>query len=329
MPRPDATHPARRGRRRRQPPTQPRLSPEYLRTVHRVFGSAGDRFAADLPRTLAACERRFAITVGAPYDLSYNYVCAATRREGTPVVLKLAPPQHAENTLAAEAEVLRQVDGRGAVRVLDEDHILGAILLEAAVPGARLTELVLAGHDGRATAVAADVMRGFRQAPPVGHGFPTLDDYAQAFGRHRDMYGSPGPLPGDALDAGERLYAELTASQAEPVLLHGDLHHDNILSGQRDPWLAIDPKGLIGEPAYEVGAFLRNPWQLLELPDPQRLVNRRVDQLVELLDLPVDRVRGWGYAVNVLSAVWDVDDPEDLDDGWRWPLTCAELVGRP
>src|SRR5438128_12681264 len=94
------------------------------------------------------------------------------------------------------------------------------------------------------------------------------------------------------LEEAETLYAELSASMAEPVLLHGDLHHDNILSATRQPWLAIDPKGLIGEPAYEVGAWLRNPLpQLLHMPQPGRILARRVDQFAEELGLERTRVR--------------------------------------
>lgn len=313
---------------------RPPLPAEFQRKLRQVFGSVGVRFAEDLPAILAACERRFAVSAGVPYDLSINYVCAATRYDGSAAVLKVAP-LHEENSLAAEAEVLRCAAGRGSIRVLDADAGLGALLLEAAVPGTALTRLVLDGHDEVATAIAARVMRGFRHPPPPAHGFPTLADYALAFGGHRHLYGGSGPLPAAAVDTAERLYAELIASQADPVLLHGDLHHDNILAagGSRPGgagWLAIDPKGVVGEPAYEVGAFLRNPWQLLELPDPQRLVTRRVDQLAEALELPVERVRGWGYAVNVLSAVWSVDDPNRLDEeGWRWSLACAELIGHP
>ena len=77
---------------------------------------------------------------------------------------------------------------------------------------------------------------------------------------------------------------------APPVVLHGDLHHFNILAAERQPWLAIDPKGVVGEPVYETGALLRNPWpDLLSLPDPGRILARRVDQLAE--ELGFDRAR--------------------------------------
>ena len=126
------------------------------------------------------------------------------------------------------------------------------------------------------------------------------------------------------VEEAEGLFAELLASQAAPVLLHGDLHHDNILSATRAPWLAIDPKGVIGEPAYEVGALLRN-WQptLFAMADPARATARRVDQLAEALGIDRACIRGWGLAQAVLSAWWTI---EDSGYGWEPTIACADLL---
>ena len=83
---------------------------------------------------------------------------------------------------------------------------------------------------------------------------------------------------------------------SSPVLLHGDLHHDNILSAERAPWLAIDPKGLVGEPAYETGAWLRNSHpELLNSPHPARTLARRIDQLAAELNSERARIHGWAW----------------------------------
>jgi streptomycin 6-kinase len=136
--------------------------------------------------------------------------------------------------------------------------------------------------------------------------------------------GRTGPFPRALVEEAESLLAELLAAQAAPVLLHGDLHHDNILSAERAPWLAIDPKGVIGEPAYEVGALLRN-WQptLFAMPHPGRVTARRVDQLAEMLGIDRYRIRGWGLAQAVLSAWWTI---EDGGDDWAPTIACAELL---
>ena len=121
-----------------------------------------------------------------------------------------------------------------------------------------------------------------------------------------------------------KLFAELLGSMAAPVLLHGDLHHGNILAAERQPWLALDPKGVIGEPAYEVGAWLRNPWPgLLAGPHPRQILVQRVAQFVAELGCDRARIVGWGRAQAVLSAWWNF---EDHGDGWAWGMACAELL---
>jgi streptomycin 6-kinase len=126
------------------------------------------------------------------------------------------------------------------------------------------------------------------------------------------------------VETAEGLFAELLSSMDELVLLHGDLHHYNILSAEREPWLAIDPKGVVGEPAYELGAWLRNPVpHVFSWPDARQVTARRVDQFAELLGLDRQRIIGWGIAQAVLSAWWDY---EDVGRGWEDVLACAEWL---
>ncbi len=106
-----------------------------------------------------------------------------------------------------------------------------------------------------------------------------------------------------------------------PVLLHGDLHHDNILSADREPWLAIDPKGVVGEAEYEVGAFVRN--RLFAGPKPEMLLARRVDQFVDELGFDRERIVGWSLAQAVLSAWWSFEDSGHV---WNEAIACAELL---
>jgi len=98
------------------------------------------------------------------------------------------------------------------------------------------------------------------------------------------------------------------ASQGEPVLLHGDLHHYNILSSQREPWLAIDPKGVIGEREYEIGALMRNP--ISKKLTKKTLVNR-LDKITELTGFDKQRLLHWSIVQTVLAACWCIDDGTD------------------
>jgi len=99
------------------------------------------------------------------------------------------------------------------------------------------------------------------------------------------------------------MFAELAESQRTRCLLHGDLHQANILFDDQRGWLAIDPKGVVGEPAYEFGAMLRNP--------KVELAKRRVAIIAERLGLDRKRVEAWAYAQAVLSAVWCIEDGDD------------------
>jgi streptomycin 6-kinase len=199
------------------------------------------------------------------------------------------------------------------------------MLLEYLQPGTLLSTLE---DDVKATSIAASVMRQMWRPLPPEHPFPSVSDWGKGFVRLRQHYqGGNGPFSPALLAEAETLFAELTASMAEPVLLHGDLHHENILAATRQPWLAIDPKGLIGEPAYETGALLRNQLSVvLDSSQPRRIMARRVDQLVEELSLERARVRGWGLAQAVLSVWWNIEDFGVLEDYDMATLACAELL---
>ena len=88
---------------------------------------------------------------------------------------------------------------------------------------------------------------------------------------------------------------------------HGNPHHDEVRSGTRDPWLAIDPHGLVGDPGYEVGSILFNPDPDDRDPALTALVPARLRQLSAALGEPVDRLAAWGFVKAVLSEVWTAD----------------------
>ncbi len=129
----------------------------------------------------------------------------------------------------------------------------------------------------------------------------------------------PEKLVGEA----EALFGELLLSEGEPLLLHGDLHQENILSAGRRTWLAVDPKGVVGEAAYETAALLHNPVGALDAPDPKVLLKRRLDVLSGELKLNRARVRCWGLAQAVLAAYWSLEDGGRV---WDAALAFAGLL---
>lgn len=285
------------------------IDPAFARRQSEVFGDAGRDWIARLPSLLDAWCERWSITLDAPYALSYNYVAPATRGDGTRVVLKAGVPH---DDIAHEFAALRHWDGDGAVRVLESDTDAGVALLEHVEPG----EPILSLDDDAATQIAAGLMRRVAAHPlPTGHAFPTVADWGRAFALLRARHDGRGLDPVALYDRGEVLYRELALAPGPRALLHGDLHHYNILRATREPWLIIDPHGVIGPPAFEVGTWMRNPMGLLQLDrsaaEVRATLNTRLGIFAEALGIDRALLRDWSIAVCCLSAAWSDESSHD------------------
>jgi streptomycin 6-kinase len=275
------------------------LIPEALaRNVGEAWGDPGREWLRELPGVAAGVLRDWELTAGEPYELSFNWVVPVRRADGTPAVLKLGVPQSGH--LTSEATALTFFGGRGAVEVLAYDAARGALLIERAEPGTMVRELV-PERDEQATAVLIDTMRRLHRPPPPGLALEELSGRTESFAAHLRRF-APGddPVPRYLVERAGRLFGELCATATERVVLHGDLHHDNVLAAGREPWLAIDPHGVIGDPGYELGAMLYNPLSYSVVG----LLPSRIEQLADGLAMPVERVVAWGFAQAVLSMVW-------------------------
>lgn len=292
----------------------------WAQTVSNVHGERGERWLAEFPELRKRCARRWNLTLGPPVpDLSYNYVAPAVDVHGREMILKLGVPNKETIT---EIAALNHYGGRGCARLYDADPEAGALLLERLQPG---TMLVTVEDDEQATRIAAEVMQELWQPAPRCHAYPSVADWGRGLRRLRlEFDGGSGPYPERLVALAESLFADLLASQAAPVVLHGDLHHYNILQAERAPWLAIDPKGVVGEPAYEVGAILRNPLpQVATWPELAQIQARRVAILAEMAGFERERVAGWGVAQAVLAAWWSYEDHGESDETM---IACAEAL---
>jgi len=297
----------------------PPLPGKFAQTILELHGAKGRAWLEGLPALIATCAQRWSLTILPPFPLSYHYVAPAEDASRGQYVLKLGVP---EPLLANEISALRHFAGGGAARLVYGDAQSGVLLLERLLPGRRLTDLM---DDEEATRIAAGVMHQLWKPPPAEHNFPTAARWAAGMERLRAEFdGGCGPFPVALVERAEALFAELLPSSADPVLLHGDLHHENILYDHQRGWLAIDPQGVIGEPAFEPGALLYNPLpHIAAWPDLPRLLCRRLDLLTEVLNLDRQRLHGWGLARAVLSAWWDY---EDHGHGWEAVITVAEVL---
>jgi streptomycin 6-kinase len=298
------------------------LPDDFVRNVRGAF-AGGAAWLERLPDLLSFCREHWGLTLGPPFaPLSYNYVAPAALPGGETAVLKLGAPN---DELRAEIAALRLYDGRAICRLLDADAERGILLLERVQPGRMLTTVA---DDAAATRQAAAVMRRLWRPLPAVHPFPTVADWGRGFARLRaEFAGGAGPFPPRLAAMAETLFADLLASSAEPVLLHGDLHHYNILAGEREAWLAIDPKGVAGEPAYEVGALIRNPLDVETWPDLEPIMARRFDILAEVLEMDRGRLLRWSLAQEVLSAWWSYEDTGDAPGEMRLATLLAEMIG--
>lgn len=188
------------------------------------------------------------------------------------------------------------------MRLLRGDVGRGALLLERSQPGEPATSLV-PDHDEDAVAAAVGVLRRLHQPPPPGCRLPDLSGQGAAFSEYLQTHPGAGP-PRSLVVRASALFDELFASSTRTVVLHGDLHHDNLLSAVREPWLAIDPHGVVGDRGYDVGSLLFNPHLDRRDDELLSLVPARVEQLADGMALPVDDVVAWGFVKAVLSEVW-------------------------
>lgn len=235
------------------------------------------------------------------------------RVDGSQAVLKVNFP---EPESEHEAEALACWDGTGAVRLYARGDERRALLVEHCLPGMQLWEV----DEGHADEIAASVLEQLWQAPPTGV-FRTLVTEAarwaaelpenwEAFGR---------PFERELLDEAVEFLGSSTSTPDDAVVLHQDLHGGNILRSERG-WLAIDPKPLVGERAFDLASLLRDRRdELTDDPDATARIRRRLDFLSDRLGLDRDRVRGWGIAH---ALAWGFEGNEVLADH----IECARLL---
>ena len=227
-------------------------------------------------------------------------VIAFGRRDRQPVVVKVIKNTGDEWRSGA---ILDAFEGRGVVKVYE--YVEGAMLLERLSPGDSLVGVALDGRDYQATETLADVIGRISPRPSVD-AVPTVQDWAKGFERYASS--GDGQIPRNLSERAHRVYSELCASQSHPRLLHGDLHHYNVLLDSDRGWLAIDPKGVVGELEYEVGAVLRNPYERPELFTVPSTIQKRLERFACKLNLDARRILAWSFAQAVLSAIWSIED---------------------
>ncbi|GAA4589629.1 streptomycin 6-kinase [Actinoplanes octamycinicus] len=292
----------------------------FARQVAECWGADGIRWLAALPETANEVLRDWDLRLDRMYPLSLNWVTRVRRADGSAAVLKMGVPEGGH--IAGEAVALEFFGGHGAIAVLAHDRARGALLLEEAAPGVPARSLV-PDRDEAATATLIEVIRRLHRPAPPGIPIPELAARRASFDGHLGRFPGDDPLPRHLVERAGHLLTELCATATERVVLHGDLHHDNVLTADREPWLAIDPHGVVGDPGYEIGAMLYNPDPMDDDDTVLKLVPARIEQLADGLGMPIERVVAWGFVQAVLSEVWNA---EGVGKGTGRPLRLAHLL---
>ena len=259
---------------------------------------------AELPGAVDAARRRWGLDVGRPFLPGGTSAWVAPVRDtaGRRLVLKVGW-RHDE--ALHEAEGLALWDGAGAVR-LEASAVLGAssaLLLEACEPG---TSLAASLDPADQDVVLAGLLRRLWVPAPAGTPLRPLEAMCREWVRGSEAAratsaarGAAVPLDPGLVRAGTALFVELAATAEEVVVLATDLHAHNVLAARREPWLAIDPKPYVGDPAYDLLQHLLNSTDRL-VADPWALVRRTAG----VCGVDAGRLGQWLFARCVVGSVW-------------------------
>jgi streptomycin 6-kinase len=257
-----------------------------------------------VPALAAECAAQWGVTLGAPFSAPrFSYVAPA----GDAVLKVTYPDRESEH----EADALAAWEGAGAVRLLAYDAERRALLVERCVPG---TQLWAVADEGAANAAAAAVLRRLWRPPPERHPFRALDGEARRWAAELPSRFERHGRPFDRalLHRAIGWIGELVAApDGDPVVLHQDLHGGNVLRAERADVLAIDPKPLVGDRAFDAASLLRDRRpELTAEAHPVARMRRRLDQLSEALEVDRERMRRWAV---VHALAWGMEDDERFD----------------
>lgn len=310
-----------------------------------------------VPELVGVYLERWELTVTGALPLSHSVVLPVELADGRACVLKVQPTDVPGISGAARELSGLRLAGLVAVHVVEEDVDNGVLLLERARPGTTLEEMT-ERDDDRATESLARVIREYGKpvADPESLGLRSFAELAEAFERFdRGPHGAVARrraagtaqarlsvvLGVDELGTGvqairsarataERVLEELLADRSEAYLLHGDLHHGNVLADEERGLLVIDPWGLYGDRSVDVAPALHNPNELVSrTPDVGSLVRRRLSIYADVLGADRERLSAWCYVYGTIRALWALEDegavPED-DARLRTVTVLRQLI---
>lgn len=302
------------------------LRVELVRNLVHAHGAAAlDAWIQGMPQVLDDWCTKWDMTISDDVPPSdYNVMFFAESARVGPVVLKMNLPSP---EVLSELEAIAQTSGHGIVRLVAADPAIAIMMLERVYPGTPLRTADL--KDNESVLIGADIMRRFWRVPrrpdnlfPLREWVASLLEYPM-----RPTY-PDGPIPAHMIDRAITTTEYLLNTQTDPVLLHGDIHHDNILWGGDRGWITIDPKGLIGERGFDIGTWMHNPIGFGLRPDFERLLRERIAVFAAQLALDPHRIAQWSFMFLVLSMCWwtEAEGYDDLTSTMRCAVEMERIM---
>jgi len=280
--------------------------PAGLRETASTRGEVGTGWLENLPARVAELERAWSLTAGRAFDAGDSaWVAPVQLADGSEAVLKIGLP---DLEARHQADALRVFDGQGAVRLLRASDDGCSLLLERCVPGTNLWSL----GEKEGNAAGATILKRLWREPPAGAPFARLSDVAHEWAESLPREAPPAGYDAALIARAVEMARELASTNTQKVLLHGDFHPGNVLSAAREPWLAIDPKPLVGDPAYDLAQWLGNRCNSVQpTSDPVAAIRKQIDAFSDLLRLDPTRVAGWAFVKSL---------------GWDWGARSARVL---
>lgn len=273
------------------------------KNVINIWGEKGQDWLSKLPSIINALSIYWSLTDIKPVNnMNYNYVALALQNNKIPVVLKISCD---EALILNEYNALQHFNGHGAIKVFEINKEYNALLLEQAIPGCLLKE----NHPLKieeTIKIYGNVVKALAEQPLPKGNYTHVSKWCETIDRITDQR-----IERKFVDKAKELKSILLASAEHEYLCHGDLHLENIIQHDKN-WVSIDPKGIIGEMAFEAAAFdLITQAEIKDNAKIQEKISDRIVKLATILGLDFKRLLAWIFLRVILSAQWFVEDKGD------------------
>jgi streptomycin 6-kinase len=272
----------------------------FYENISNLYGVRGQAWLTNLPFIIKSLSDAWCLTNIDPVNnMTFHYVATATLDAKQDVVLKIG---FDEMVIQNEKKALEYFDGMGSIQLLAYHPEHKALLLQQAVPGTTLKSLYPKQIDMVMDIYVKTMHKLHENKLPHTHTFEHIENWLTSIDKV-----SSDLLPNNLLHKARSLKNSLLKSIDNPVVLHGDLHHDNILQ-HGNSWLAIDPKGIVGDVGFEIAAFDFIHPSELSAPNINDLFAYRIHTIARKSGLSAQLITNWVFVRLILTAVWLIED---------------------